>query len=70
MRAETNGVYGSRHMRAELVAEGESVGRAKVQRLARDNGLQARRPRRFKVTTDSQHDDPIAPNVLKQDFIL
>ena len=70
VHAETNGVYGSRRMQAELVAGGESVGRAKVQRLMRDNGLQARRPRRFKVTTDSQHDDPIAPNLLKQDFTV
>jgi putative transposase len=32
------------------------------------NGLKARQKRRFKRTTDSHHDFPVAPNLLKQDF--
>jgi hypothetical protein len=31
-------------------------------------GLQGKVPRRFKQTTDSQHDDPIAANLLDRDF--
>ena len=34
----------------------------------RENGLQARQPRRFKRTTDSLHAFPVAPNLLDQDF--
>jgi len=35
----------------------------------RENGLAARSKRRFKITTDSEHhDDPMAPNILNQDF--
>ncbi|MBK8412279.1 MAG: IS3 family transposase [Sandaracinaceae bacterium] len=68
--AENCGVYGSRRMQVELVADGESVGRAKVRRLMREHGLQARKARRFKSTTDSKHDDPIAPNLLMQDFAV
>ena len=70
VHAENSGVYGSRRMQVELVADGESVGRGKVQRLMREHGLQARKPRRFKATTNSKHDDPIAPNLLMQDFAV
>ncbi|MBK7151015.1 MAG: transposase [Sandaracinaceae bacterium] len=44
VHAENSGVYGSRRMQVELVADGESVGRGKVQRLMREHGLQARKP--------------------------
>src|SRR5438128_380806 len=44
------------------------VGRSRIARLMRDNGLQARQKRRFKRTTDSQHAWPGAPNLLDQDF--
>jgi putative transposase len=44
------------------------VGRRRIARLMRDNGLQARQKRRFKRTTDSNHAGSIAPNLLDQDF--
>jgi putative transposase len=34
----------------------------------RENGLRARQKRRFKRTTDSNHNSPVAPNLLDQDF--
>ncbi|KAA2211251.1 IS3 family transposase [Pseudoroseomonas oryzae] len=37
-------------------------------RLMRDNGLRALQQRRFKRTTDSQHNNPVASNLLEQDF--
>ena len=63
------GVYGSRRMTAELRADGEEVGRRLVRRLMRRHGLQAQGPRRFRVTTDSNHSEPIAPNLLEQNFV-
>ena len=65
VHARTRGVYGSRRMAEEL---DEPVGRNHVARLMRENDLLARSPRRFRVTTDSKHSLPIAPNLLEQDF--
>ena len=66
--ALSNGTYGSPRMRRELQDAGLVVGRRRVARLMRDNGLQARQKRRFKQTTDSRHAWPVAPNLLDQDF--
>ena len=60
--------YGSPRMHAELREENLTVGRHRIARLMRDNGLKANQKRRFKKTTDSQHGGPIAPNLLDQDF--
>ena len=42
--------------------------RKRVARLMRELGLEGRRKRRFRATTDSQHRFPVAPNVLMRDF--
>lgn len=66
--ATSNETYGSPRMVHELRADGHLVGRRRVARLMRDNGLKARQKRRFKRTTDSHHAFAIAPNLLDQDF--
>ena len=71
IRAEfstSNETYGSPRMHAELKESGLAIGRHRVARLMRENGLKARQKTRFKKTTDSDHDDPVAPNILDQDF--
>ncbi len=60
--------YGSPRVMHHLRHEGRRVGRARVARLMREQGLFARNHRRFNVTTDSRHDDPIAPNLVARDF--
>jgi putative transposase len=64
----SNGTYGSPRMVYELRYNGLTIGRRRVARLMRENGLRARQKRRFKRTTDSLHAFPIAPNLLDQDF--
>lgn len=60
--------YGSPRMTVELNEDGVPVGRHRVARLMRDNGLKALQKRRYKKTTDSEHGGPVASNVLDQDF--
>jgi transposase InsO family protein len=60
--------YGSPRVLRELRAQGVRLGRNRVIRLMREQGLKARVRRRFKATTDSHHSLPVAPNLLDQDF--
>ncbi len=60
--------YGSPRILSDLRAEGHQVSRKRVARLMRELGLVGRRKRRFRVTTDSKHRFPVAPNVLMRDF--
>lgn len=62
------GVYGSPRVHARLQADGMCCGRKRVARLMQEQGLAARRPRHTPRTTDSQHTQPVAPNVLARDF--
>ena len=55
-------------MTRELKDQGFVVGRRRVARLMRENGMHARPKRRFKKTTDSHHAFPVAPNIIVQDF--
>lgn len=65
---KSRGTYGSPRVHAALVSEGRRVGRARVAKLMRCEGLRARRRRRFVKTTDSRHDLPVAGNVLDRNF--
>ncbi len=60
--------YGSPRIHSALVAKGFQVGRKRVVRLMAKLGIGARPKRKFKATTDSEHDSPIAKNVLNRDF--
>lgn len=64
----SNETYGYPRMQVELIEQGVMIGKHRVARLMRDNGLKATQKRRFKRTTDSNHHHPIAPNLLDQDF--
>jgi putative transposase len=55
--------YGWRRVRAALRQQGLIVNHKKIRRLMREHGLQPRIRRRFTATTDSDHDQPIFPNL-------
>jgi putative transposase len=57
--------YGSPRVTAVLRMQGSLVGRRRVARLMRKAGLRGRQRRRYRVvTTNSDHDNPVAPNLL------
>jgi transposase InsO family protein len=62
------GYYGSPRIQDDLVEWGERVSRKRTIRLMQEDGLKARVRKRYKVTTDSDHDQPIAANLLQQTF--
>jgi len=57
--------YGYRRLTAQLRADGIMVNRKRVARLMRLHGMQVPPRRRYVVTTDSDHDGPIFPNLAK-----
>lgn len=64
------GGYGSPRVQRELQKKGRRVGKKRIERLMRCEGIRARQRRRFRATTDSKHADPIAPNILDRQFTV
>lgn len=62
--------YGSPRVHAQLLRDGVEVGEGRVARLMQVAGLAGKVRRRFKVTTDSRHDKPVAPNTLGRAFAV
>lgn len=60
--------YGCPRIHAELAAQGVHVSRKRVARIMRQEGLRARPRKRFKCCTDSNHDQPVAANLLDRKF--
>jgi len=60
--------YGSPRICRELAKQGIHCGKKRVERLMREAGIQAIQKRKFKVTTDSKHNLPVAPNILDRNF--
>ena len=65
---ENRGTYGSPRITEALHDMGLSSSRPRVARLMRANGIKAKTKNKYKVTTNSDHSNPIAPNLLNQDF--
>ena len=70
VHAQTKRAYGRPRIWRELRKDGIRVGKQRLQRLMRQHGIRAKGKKRFKVTTDSNHDLPIAPNLLDRQFTV
>jgi putative transposase len=60
--------YGNRRLQAKLACWGVIVGRDHIGRLRKELGLQCKQRKKFKATTNSQHNLPVKANLLDQDF--
>ena len=68
IHAELKGAYGSPRMTRELRDRGFPASKPRVERLMKENGIRARHKRRYKATTDSKHNLPVAQNLLDRNF--
>jgi transposase InsO family protein len=60
--------YGIERLHAKLIEQGHDISLYMVRRIKEEHGIKCRRHRRFKVTTDSNHNKMVYPNVLDQQF--
>lgn len=59
---------GARRIQVELAESGDKVDLKTIFNSMKRQGLKAKAARKFKTTTDSNHQLPVAPNLLEQDF--
>lgn len=62
--------YGTRRIKEALEKTENTVSRRRIGRLMQEEELQVQTKPKFKATTNSNHDKPIAPNLLEREFIV
>jgi transposase InsO family protein len=65
---KSRNTYGSPRIYRELRKNGFICNRKRIARIMRVNGIKAKTKRKYKVTTDSGHNRPVAENLLRQNF--
>lgn len=65
---ESFGTYGSPRVHADLIDWGYTISQKTVARIMREMGLKATQKEMFVVTTDSDHDLKVYPNILNRQF--
>lgn len=68
IHAETKGEYGWPRVWKELFGNGIRAGKERVRKLMALHGIKARGKRKYKATTDSNHNLPVAQNLLGRQF--
>ncbi len=70
IHAQVKGEYGWPRMWKELLAKGIRVGKERVRKLMALHGIKAKAKKKYKATTDSKHNLPVAPNLLGRQFAV
>jgi len=65
---ESRQTYGSPRVHADLKDKGYAIGRHRVARLMRENRIVSKHRKKFRVTTNSKHNHPVAENKLQRRF--
>jgi putative transposase len=64
----SRGNYGSPKIHEELKQDGIKVNRKTVEKIMKTENIKAKRKKKFKATTNSKHNLPVAENLLNRDF--
>jgi len=65
---ESRGIFGLWQILKELLARGFRCGKNRVYRLMKKLGIRSKIKRKYKVTTDSKHKEPLSANLLNRHF--
>lgn len=65
---ETRQTYGPRRLSKHLRQQGYPIGRVRVERLMREHNIVPKTVKKFKATTNSNHDYPVVQNLLNRNF--
>ena len=68
LHAASHGIYGSPRIHQDLIDDGIPCGKNRVARIMRKADIRSRSRKKFKATTNSKHNFPVAPNRLNQKF--
>jgi putative transposase len=63
-------VYGSPRLTRELCDQGIRCGKNRVAGIMRDNNIRAKTKKKFRRTTDSRHNEVLAPDLLEREFTV
>ena len=64
----SDATYGHRRIKKQLRKEGFKCSKDRIKRIMRENGLVSVHKVKYKATTNSKHNYPVAPNLLQKDF--
>jgi putative transposase len=67
---DNRGAYSSPRVHLDMIDEGIHRSRKRVARIMREKGVRGQQKRRFKATTDSGYDLPVAPNLVGREFTV
>ena len=62
--------YGPERLQSDLAEHGVKIGVHRIKRLRREHGIRCKQVKKFKATTNSNHDLPVADNLLEQNFTV
>lgn len=60
--------YGSRKITEEIRRDGKAVNHKRIERIMKQEGLRSKLAKKFKATTNSEHNLPVAENLLNREF--
>ena len=65
---DTHRSYGHERLHQHLINQGHDISAYMVRQIKQEHGIYCKRHKRFKVITDSNHNKPVYPNLLEQQF--